>query len=438
MSIFKIMEIKEIYNLFKECNSIVCTDTRQIFKGSIFIALRGDNFNGSKFAKEALEKGCKYAIIDDPGLKTNDKIILVNDSLKTLQELANFHRKQFRIPVIAITGTNGKTTTKELISTVLQKKYKTTFTTGNLNNHIGVPLTLLKINSDTEIAVIEMGANHPGEINALCKIAEPDYGLITNVGKAHLEGFGSFEGVVQTKTEMYRYINKYGKGIFINTDNNILMNNVMSNTLITYGTGNNSHIIGRNPASDPLLEFEWNTNNEKKRQKSTTNLVGIYNFENVLAAICIGNYFKVSHTDINNAIAEYKPSNNRSQVMKTVNNTLVLDAYNANPTSMTVAIENFTQMKETNKAMVIGDMLELGADSVNEHKIILNRIIESNIPEVYLVGKVFSEISSYSGYKTFKTVELFNDFLKKEPLKNKLILIKGSHGIHLEKTVEFL
>ena len=432
------MEAEDIYKLYLECGQNVCTDTRQIIHDSLFIALKGDNFNGSKFAQEALNKGCKFAIIDDPDYQINDRTILVEDSLKILQSIANLHRKTFSIPVVAITGTNGKTTTKELIAAILQKKYNTTFTSGNFNNHIGVPLTLLRIKKETEIAIIEMGANHPGEIKALCEIAEPDYGIITNVGKAHLEGFGSFEGVIKTKTEMYHYIKNFGKGLFVNANNNILMKYVMGNNLITYSESHESDIMGKNPSSDPLLAFEWKTKNDLDWETVTTNLVGIYNFENVLAAICIGNYFKVNKNDIKSALDEYTPTNNRSQVLKTKSNTLILDAYNANPTSMTAAINNFKLMNGNNKAMIIGDMRELGSDSMIEHKIILDLILESKISDLYLVGDVFCNISSNSNYKTFTTVELFIDYIKLNPLKDKLILVKGSHGVHLERTIEYL
>ncbi|PIP53957.1 MAG: UDP-N-acetylmuramoyl-tripeptide--D-alanyl-D-alanine ligase, partial [Bacteroidetes bacterium CG23_combo_of_CG06-09_8_20_14_all_32_9] len=368
------MNINEIYKLFLECGT-VCTDTRNIKQGSLFIALKGQNFDGNKFAKEALKKGCRYAFVDDKNFANENTIFFIYDTLKTLQELARFHRQQFDIPVISITGTNGKTTSKELISCILQKKYNTTFTKENFNNHIGVPLTLLEINSDTEIAVIEMGANHHGEIKTLCEIAEPNFGLITNIGKSHLEGFGSLEGVINSKTEMYHFIKQHNGKIFINTDNNLLMSRINEILSITYGVNENCFIAGKNPLSNPFLELKWKTNGITNWNLLKTNLVGNYNFENVLSAICIGTYFNVDERNINEGITNYQPTNNRSQILKTSKNTLLIDAYNANPTSMNAALDNFFEMSGENKVLIIGDMLELGESSINEHKSIYQKIV---------------------------------------------------------------
>jgi UDP-N-acetylmuramoyl-tripeptide--D-alanyl-D-alanine ligase len=432
------MEIKDLYNKFIDCGCKVSTDTRNILLGSVFFALKGDNFNGNKYALEALEKGCAYAIVDEEINNPNEKIIKVENTLVALQQLASFHRSQFEIPVLSITGTNGKTTTKELISSVLQKKYKTTYTKGNLNNHIGVPLTLLEINSQTEFAVVEMGANHPGEIKTLCEIAKPNFGIITNVGRAHLEGFGSFEGVVNTKTEMYSFIKKHDGKVFVNSNNPILLNHIEHLSVISYGFDDNADIIGIESVSDPFLEIKWKTKNEIHESLLKTNLVGEYNSENVLAAICVGNYFNICIEDINDAISSYFPSNNRSQILKTKTNTLLLDAYNANPTSMNVAIDNFCKMKGDQKIMILGDMLELGEENINEHLNILNKIKKSGISNLILVGKTFYSLADHINAKCFNNIDELREYLKLEPLNKSLILIKGSHGIHLEKIIDLL
>jgi UDP-N-acetylmuramoyl-tripeptide--D-alanyl-D-alanine ligase len=432
-----VMKIEEIYKLFTQCSS-VCTDTRNIKKDSLFIALKGDNFDGNKFSKEAITNGSKFALVDNTEFADNEKIFFVSDTLLALQNLARFHREKFNIPVVAITGTNGKTTTKELISIVLQEKYNVTFTKGNLNNHIGVPLTLLEINVETQIAVIEMGANHPGEIKTLCEIALPNYGIITNIGKAHLEGFGSLYGVINTKTEMYRFVKKNKGKIFINTNNEILLSHIDNNEYISYGESEDCYMIGKNPSSNPFLQLEWKMYNNSIWNTVQTNLVGNYNFENVLAAICIGNYFEVEEHIIIKAINNYKPTNNRSQIIKSENNTILIDAYNANPTSMFAALESFFEMKGENKVLIIGDMLELGKNTENEHKNILQLILQSDIKEVFLIGKTFVKISENSNLKTFESVSLFKEYLKNNPLLNKQILIKGSHGIHLEELIPIL
>ncbi len=431
------MKIEEIYKLFIECSS-VCTDTRNIKKDSLFIALKGDNFDGNKFSKDAITNGSKYALVDNIEFADNKKIFFVANTFLALQNLAKFHREKFNIPVVSITGTNGKTTTKELISFVLQEKYNVTFTKGNLNNHIGVPLTLLEINSETQIAVIEMGANHPGEIKTLCEIALPNYGIITNIGKAHLEGFGSLYGVINTKTEMYRFIKKNKGKIFINTNNEILLSHIDNNEYISYGANEDCYLSGKNPSSNPFLKLEWKMYNSNTWNTVQTNLVGNYNFENVLAAICIGNYFEVEENKITKAIHNYNPTNNRSQIIKSENNTILIDAYNANPTSMVAALESFFEMLGDNKVLVIGDMLELGKNTENEHKNILQLIVQSEIKEVFLIGKTFAKTSENTNFKSFESVSLFKDYLKNNPFLNKQILVKGSHGIHLEELIPVL
>lgn len=431
------MTIENIYNLFISCKN-VCTDTRNILKDSLFFALKGDNFDGNKFAEEAISNGSKFAFVDNKDFANNKNIFFVENTLKTLHDLARFHRRKFNIPVISITGTNGKTTTKELISAVLKKKYIVNHTKGNFNNHIGVPLTLLEINPKTEIAIVEMGANHSGEIKMLCEIALPNYGLITNVGKAHIEGFGSLEGVLNTKTEMYEFLKITNGKIFINADNNLLLGKKNNIPYIDYGKNENDFVSGKNPQSNPFLSLEWKSKENSNWSLLQTNLVGNYNFENVLAAICIGIYFKVNDEDINDAISKYIPANNRSQIINSKKNTLLVDAYNANPTSMNAALDNFFEMKADNKVLIIGDMLELGKDSDIEHQIIFNKIQNSNIKEVYLVGKTFCNISDNKIFKTFIGITEILSHFKENPLSNKNILIKASHGIHLEKLIEVL
>ncbi len=431
------MTIENIYKLFVSCKN-VCTDTRNILKDSLFISLKGNSFDGNKFAQEAINKGSKFALVENKIYANNTNIFYVPNTLIALQNLANYHRNNFKIPIIGITGTNGKTTTKELISAVLQKKYNVTYTKGNFNNHIGVPLTLLEINDSTEIAIIEMGANHIGEIKSLCEIANPNYGIITNVGKAHIEGFGSIDGVLKTKTEMYRFLELKNGQIFINADNEMLIKNKNNLQFVDYGTNENYFVSGKNQISNPFLKLEWKTKENSNWNKLQTNLVGKYNYENVLAAICIGKHFNVNSEKINDAISKYVPTNNRSQIIKSEKNNLLIDAYNANPTSMNAALDNFFEMNAENKVLIIGDMLELGNDSELEHKIIYNKIQNSGVKEVYLVGKTLCKISESKTFKTFENITEILLYFKNNPISNKNILIKGSHGIHLEKLIEVL
>ncbi|WP_461630305.1 UDP-N-acetylmuramoyl-tripeptide--D-alanyl-D-alanine ligase [Labilibaculum euxinus] len=429
------MQLSNIYLLFKE-HPIVVTDTRKIVPNSIFFALKGDNFNGNKFAMSAVEKGCNYAIVDEKEYAVDNRFVLVEDVLATLQDLAREHRRQLNIPILAITGTNGKTTTKELVHEVLRRKFRTAATIGNLNNHIGVPLTLLSMNTDTEFGIVEMGANHPGEIQQLCEIAEPDYGIITNVGKAHLEGFGSFEGVVKTKKELYDFLFKNGGKVFINADNDYLTEMLNDQESISYGNSENAFSKAKFLQAEPYLVLEIRSAIGKLYIK--TKLIGTYNFENALAAVTIGRYFKIDEIEIKEALEKYVPSNNRSQLKKTEKNILFLDAYNANPTSMKAAIENFAGMSRKNKVIILGDMLELGSDARKEHLDLLQLIQDRQLKSVFLVGDIFTEVNSNEQFKTFKnTSELIKE-LDKTELLNQYILIKGSRGIRLEQVIEKL
>jgi UDP-N-acetylmuramoyl-tripeptide--D-alanyl-D-alanine ligase len=431
------MQIEKLYNLFKHTTG-VCTDTRAIKKDSFFISLKGSNFNGNEFAQNAIKEGAKYAIVDEKSYANNETIFLVDDCLKALQDLANYHRKQFNIPVIGITGSNGKTTSKELINIVLHKKYNTLATKGNLNNHIGVPLTLLEMNSTHEIAIIEMGANKPGDIKELAEIAEPNFGIITNIGKAHLEGFINYEGVINTKTELFRFIQKNKDGVlFYNEDDEIIKNNLpIEISWASYGKKNESTIKGELIKLSPYVEMKW----EKENYISPilkNQMIGEYNFYNYLAAICIGNYFNVSEDLINQAVEEYKPTNNRSQIKKTDKNTLILDCYNANPTSMKSAIDSFHMNQASDKIAIIGDMLELGNESKIEHQKIIGLLNEYKINYI-TVGPIFETIE-HSKPKFKNTSELIENIKAKNiEIMNSLVLLKGSRGIGLEKLEEVL
>ncbi|PCH70924.1 MAG: UDP-N-acetylmuramoyl-tripeptide--D-alanyl-D-alanine ligase [Bacteroidales bacterium] len=429
------MQLSNIYLLFKE-HPIVVTDTRKIVPNSIFFALKGDNFNGNKFALAAIEKGCKYAIIDEDEYAIDDRFILVDDVLSTLQDLAGEHRRQLNIPILAITGTNGKTTTKELILEVLKQKFRTVATIGNLNNHIGVPLTLLSMNKDTEFGIVEMGANHSDEIKKLCEIAEPNYGIITNVGKAHLEGFGSFEGVIKTKKELFDFLFQNEGKVFVNADNDYLAEMLNDQEIISYGNSEKVFSKAKFLQAEPYLVIEIRSAIGKLYIK--TKLIGAYNFENVLAAVTVGRYFKIDEIEIKQALEEYVPSNNRSQLKKTEKNVLFLDAYNANPTSMKAAIENFAGMSRKNKVIILGDMLELGSDARKEHLDLLQLIQDQNLQNVFLVGDIFTEVNSNKQFKTFKSTSDLIAELEKTELLNQYILIKGSRGIRLEQVIEKL
>ncbi len=428
------MSIEEIHKLFISCNAI-CTDTRSIKENAIYFALKGSNFNGNLFAEKALELGCSYSFIDE-GDYNNSKIIKVNDVLETLQKLANYHRKYLNIPIIGITGSNGKTTTKELVARVLQKRYKTFATNGNLNNHIGVPLSLLSMNKEHEIGVIEMGANHQGEIEMLSNICEPNYGLITNIGKAHLEGFGGEEGVIKGKSELYKNIRKSNGLLFVNGDNDLLMRLSKGIDLCTYGTNSKCNISGTLIQESPTIISEF------LHQGITTNLnsklSGKYNFYNILAAVSIGEYFKVKTTDIIQAIESYESDNNRSQLVKTKYNSIFLDAYNANPSSMEAAIENFNSINSENKIVILGVMNELGEASEIEHQNLVNNVTNKKFNRVFLVGKNFEKINTNAAIIKFESLESISDYLQKNEIKDADILIKGSRSNQLEKLVQYL
>lgn len=428
------MEIKELYEIYK-AHPIVTTDSRNCPEGSIFFALKGETFDGNKFAIAAIEKGCAYAVVDDKSV-VYPKVILVDNVLETLQALARYHREQLDIPFVGVTGTNGKTTTKELVATVLSKKYRVHYTQGNFNNHIGVPLTLLSIKPDCEMAVIEMGANHPGEIKTLANIALPTCGLITNVGKAHLEGFGSLEGVINTKKELYDNLAERGGYVFVNAANPLLINVLCGVKYTTYSSSAemSANVNGRLLRCAPYVEFEWNN------RHISTHFVGAYNLDNMLAAITVGLHFGVSEDDICSAISDYIPANNRSQLTKTERNTLIVDAYNANPTSMMAAIDNFELMEGENKVAILGDMLELGEQSILEHQTIVRRLINSKIEKVILVGKEFKKVCEELGVDKFEIVDSLNETFNSQLsiLNSKLILLKGSNGIGLYKLIPYL
>ncbi len=427
-------QLKDIYALYLQY-PVIITDSRNCLPDSIFVALKGDNFNGNAFAQKALEQGCAYAIVDEAEYAGDSRIILVNDCLKTLQDLANYHRKQFKGKVIGITGTNGKTTTKELTAAVLSKKYKTLFTQGNLNNHIGVPLTLLRLTNDYEFAIIEMGASHQGEIKTLCEICEPDFGLITNVGRGHLEGFGSFEGVIKTKGELYDFIRAKNGKIFINHDNEYLQKISIGLNKVEYGNDGDVFVSGKVIDSSPYLSFEWKTKNVDF-QSIKTQLVGEYNLENALAAATIGLFFDVEISLINDALTEYTPQNNRSQLKKTADNSLIIDAYNANPSSMKASLMNFKNMKINHKAVILGDMLELGEESEKDHQDIVDFLNECQFEKVFLVGKCFA--STKHTFEAYLSItELIQD-IPKYNLKDFTILIKGSRALKLEKVIDCL
>ena len=427
------MEIKKLHQYFLECQSF-STDTRKIEKNSMFFALKGESFDANTLTEEALEKGAKYVVIDNKDFFIENKTIIVNDVLETLQKLATFHRDDLGLPVIALTGSNGKTTTKELIHVVLSKKFNTKATVGNLNNHIGVPLTLLSFTKETEIGIVEMGANHQKEIEFLCAIAKPDYGYITNFGKAHLEGFGGVEGVIKGKSEMFTYLFENNKLVIINSDDKIQKNKTHNYpSIYSFSTTDkNADVFINNVTANPFVEISTSEVNIK------SNLIGLYNASNIIAAITIGNYFKVPLEDIKTAIESYVPENNRSQLLKKGSNEIILDAYNANPSSMMVALENFLQLEKERKLIIIGDMYELGEESLKEHKAIVNYLTDKNIP-TYFIGKDFySNLSKNSAFHFFATFDALAQHLKINKPENQTILIKGSRGMALERTLELL
>ena len=427
------MSIIDLYDLFIH-NPQITTDSRNCPKGSIFFALKGDKFDGNQYAGKALASGCVYAVIDNPDYYIVERTILVDNVLKTLQQLAHHHRKVLGLPIIGITGTNGKTTTKELLAAVLSTKFNLLYTEGNFNNHIGVPLTLLRLTHDHEMAVIEMGASHPGDIKELVDIVHPNYGIITNVGRAHLEGFGSFEGVIRTKGELYDYIRRSKGKIFIKKENEYLQSIAKGIEQITYGNEDDAFASGQVVSCDPFLVFNWKQ--QGKLHTVETHMIGSYNLDNVLAAVAVGRFFKIPAERISRAIAAYEPTNNRSQFKKTENNELIIDAYNANPSSMKVALDNFITMPVQPKAIILGDMRELGPTSNELHAEVVEQIKKGQFDKVFLCGEHFSKVGKE--FSPFATTEAMTEELRRQPLKGYHILIKGSHSMGLEKLVDIL
>ncbi len=425
------MEISELYDIFKEHPQIT-TDSRECPEGSIFIALKGASFNGNAFAGKALVQGCSYAVVDEKEYckEGDERYILTDDCLLTLQKLANYHRRQLGTRIIGITGTNGKTTTKELIAAVLSEKYNVLFTQGNFNNHIGVPKTLLRMTRANDIAVIEMGANHLGEIKQLVDIVEPDYGIITNVGMAHLKGFGSFEGVIRTKGELYDYLRTHNGTAFIHNENRHLLAISNGLTLVRYGCEKAEDLLvcGKVISCDPFLNFKWQKNGGEWHV-TRTHLIGNYNVFNMLAAACIGTFFGVGEEQICHALGNYIPGNNRSELETTPYNKLIIDAYNANPTSMEAALSNFRDMEMDNKMAIIGDMGELGDVSEEEHKKVVGMIEAANFGDVWLVGSEFGKVQS--PFRKFKDVEEVKTEISRQRPEGHCILIKGSNAMRL-------
>lgn len=427
------MNIQNIHDLFLKCSK-VSIDTRKIEANSFFVAIKGEKFDAHTFAKEALEKGARYVVIDNPDYFIDDRTILVTDSLETLQALAKFHREYLQIPIIALTGSNGKTTTKELVNVVLSKKYTTKATIGNLNNHIGVPLTLLSFTKETQIGIVEMGANHQKEIEFLCNIAQPDYGYVTNFGKAHLEGFGGVEGVIKGKSEMYAFINANDKSVFVNLDDEIQKEKTAHLHRITFSQKDkNVNVFIDKVTANPFVKIQ------ALNVEIQSHLIGLYNANNINASITIGNHFEVPNEDIKAAIESYIPENNRSQLLTKGSNEIILDAYNANPSSMLVALENFIQLDKENKIVIIGDMYELGDESRLEHKAIVEFLNQNARFECHFVGKdFFANHIEKDNFHFYQNFEEFTKWLSLIKLENKMLLIKGSRGMALERTLEYL
>ena len=418
------MKIAALYKLYTQ-HSLVDTDTRKIRKNTLFFALKGDNFNGNSFAEEALNLGASFAIIDDKAYQTKKNIILVDNVLKTLQQLANYHRRKLGVNIVGLTGSNGKTTTKELIAIVLRKKYNILATKGNLNNHIGVPLTLLSMTDKTELGIVEMGANHQKEIAFLCTICEPDYGYITNFGKAHLAGFGGMDGVIKGKSELYTFLKENSKTAFVNPEDKIQLEKSKALQAVNFKIDELKFI-----EATPFVQLSY------RDITIQSNLIGAYNYSNIAAAISIGAYFKVSEKEIKEAIESYVPQNNRSQIIETANNKIILDAYNANPSSMRVALENFATIKTDNKVVIMGDMFELGEETLYEHQAIVDLATSLSFDEIFLVGENFHQ--TVSEKHQFLSYNLLETYIKKKPLEKKSILIKGSRGMRLERILDVI
>jgi len=428
---------EDFYKIFLQYPQI-CTDSRKILPGCLYFALKGDQFNGNLFAADALKKGCSFAVVDDPSVVTNERFILVPDVLGFLQDLARYHRSKLGIPVIGLTGTNGKTTTKELIHSVLKQKYRTVATQGNLNNHIGVPLTVLSAGPSAEILVVEMGANHPGEIAFLCEIAKPTCGLITNIGKAHLDGFGSFEGVVRAKNELYEWIKGSGGDLFVNQDDHLLCDLAGSYPFHSYGTHESAEICGIVPGNDLFLSLKWKSGGEDVNSFIKSQLTGSYNLYNILAAVLSGTHFGLTPEQIRTGIESYVPSNMRSQWVQTANNLLFLDAYNANPSSMELAIRHFASLNFPNPVLILGDMFELGSHAESEHRKIIGLVDQLDFRKVIFTGTEFHRLTCDSERLSFQNVNELIEFLTVNPIKGDHVLIKGSRGMQLEKIVSYL
>ena len=427
--------IGRVYDTIRDGGRVI-TDSREVREGDLFVALKGENHNGNHYVGQALQQGACFAIVDEAAAVLDERCLLLPDALVFLQRLAWFHRRRLAIPILAITGTNGKTTTKELCHAVLSRKFRTTATKGNFNNHIGVPLTLLSMDSSTEFGIVEMGANHPGEIKALCQIAEPNYGIITNVGYAHLEGFGSYENIARTKGELYDYIIQHDGTLFINNPDSVLDRLAGEYPRVTYGrTG--CFANGKPLQAAPYLVCDLDTT--KGHLYIKTKLVGGYNFDNVMAASAVGLHFQIDPLEIQAAIEAYTPSNLRSQWLQTKNNTILLDAYNANPSSMQVALDNFAAMKGENKLLIIGEMLELGASSLQAHADLLEKIEQLNLTSVFLIGQSFAPwINKYTFATYFDHTDKLIDYLKQHKIHSSLILVKGSRGNRLERIIDEL
>jgi len=434
------MTLEQLYEQYLTCPKVI-TDSRQITPGALFFALKGERFNGNQFAEKALADGASFAIIDEPEYKKSDRYVLVDDALKTLQELARHHRRQFDIPLLAITGSNGKTTTKELISAILSAQYPTHFTKGNFNNHIGVPLTLLAMPPETKVAVIEMGANHVGEIDFLCQIAQPTHGLITNIGRAHLEGFGGIEGVKKAKSELYRYLEKHNGVAFVNLDEPFLdaLSQGIKHRVFYQKSERPDPNLGPFEtvllASQPYIKVAF-ADEKQNLVEVQTRLIGAYNFNNIMTALAVGRYFKVPSQKIKHALENYVPKNNRSQVITHDTNTIILDAYNANPSSMEQALLNFSKMTTPKKVVIMGDMLELGNYSLQEHTHILEKAVSLNFDLVITVGEIFGSIPAASKVTHFKNTAAMRAWLRQHPFEHTAFLLKGSRGIGLERAFD--
>lgn len=427
------LNLSQLYQNFLTCKNIVI-DTRKIEKDSMFLAIKGDNYDANQFASQALELGARYVVIDNDNFFIDERTILVKNSLETLQELANFHRKSINIPIVALTGSNGKTTTKELIYTVLSQKFNCKATIGNLNNHIGVPLTLLSFNKNTEIGIVEMGANHQKEIEFLCNIAEPNFGYITNFGKAHLEGFGGVEGVIKGKSEMYDYLIANNKTIFVNINDEIQRNKTNSyESTFTFGLNSiESNINFSSVTCNPFVKIKY------KEYEIQSNLIGMYNSSNICAAISMGIYFNVELEAIKKGIESYFPDNNRSQIIKKNQFEIILDAYNANPSSMQEAIKNFQNLNKENKLMILGDMFELGEESLKEHQEIIQLVENFKLKSIFIGNEFYKAKSTFNNIHCFQDFKAFENYIETQTLDCKSILIKGSRGMALERILNFL